>query len=1059
MNNSRDFFMHTPYVELQTKSNYSFLYGASYPEELIKAAAKLGYPAVALTDHCTLSGIVRAHAAAKEEQIRLIVGNHITLSENTDPQLNLLLYPYSLTGYNNLCLLLTEGKRRTTKGQCLLGVEDLARFYKDWIIIACIDKFTENKLSADLKKIQNLTENHHLYIRITRHYHSFEARLLHQITRCSQLLDIPLIACNDVLYHSAQRKQLQDVLTCIRHKTKLSQAGFLLAANAERHLKTPMEMQRLFRAYPQALKNTLSVSEMTSSFSLDQLKYDYPHEICPNNLAPQDYLKTLADQGLNERYPGGIPTKVKTQVAHELAVIKELDYAKYFLTVYDLVSFARKNGILCQGRGAAANSAVCYVLGITAVDPDKINLLFERFISKERNEPPDIDLDFEHERREEVIQYLYHKYGRDRAALVCEVITYRTRSAFREVGKVFGLSPSLIAKLLKAVRLYRNHLDQSGQNKDKTAWQNILKTHGFNSYDTSIKQIIKLSLSIKGFPRHLSQHVGGFVLSEQKLSALVPIENAAMENRSVMEWDKNDIDYLGILKIDVLALGMLTAIRKSLALINNQHGSWPQWSHQQLLLHNIPPEDANVYQMISRADTMGVFQIESRAQMSMLPRLRPSCFYDLVIEVAIVRPGPIQGGIIHPYLRRRNGEEQITYPDNKIKSFLESTLGVPIFQEQIMQLAIVGAEFTAGEADQLRRALGNWKRNKNLVRTFGKKLFLGMKNNGYPLLFIKQCLGQIKGFAEYGFPQSHAASFALLVYVSAWLKCHHPASFGVGLLNSQPMGFYQPAQIVSDLKTHGVKVLPIDVLASNWDCTLEKSNEIRLGLRLVKGLSKKDAELIVSCRHEVFPSSLEALWRKSGVSTHGLRCLAQADAFCSLGYSRQAALWKIRSFKNKPLPLLETLAEDEQISSLPQISESLDILWDYQSFGLSLKGHPLELLRAQLNTNNVLTISEAKTNVPHGETIIVGGLVIVRQQPYTAKGTVFFTLEDETGILNLVIKQRWFQELNNTLNENNLILFRGQLQKSNNVITLSIDDALGIDHIFNRLTHVSRDFY
>ncbi|MCB0320539.1 MAG: error-prone DNA polymerase, partial [Bdellovibrionales bacterium] len=775
----------TPYVELQTYTNYSFLRGASHPEECIAEAARLGYQAIGISDYHSFAGIVRAYRAAKEHNISLITGtriplfhelptyqaewNTITEPSEVQPQqfrpytlpVSLLLYPSSREAYGRLCAMLTKGKLRAPKGLCFLQLDDVRETHQGLHAIVLIHDLGHPAVLETLQTLKSIFTHDRISLAISHTYGPEGLRRMDQLSDVSKLSAIPLVATNDVHYHSADRRMLHDVLCCVRKRCALEHAGFALFQNGERYLKPPKEMIRLFKNYPTAIRRSEEIANIAMQFSLSQLRYDYPHEICPPGKTPFTYLRELITLQIPTRYPDGIPSQVQTQIEHELSLIKELKYEKYFLTVYDIVQFARSQDILCQGRGAAANSAICFVLGITAVDPKHINLLFERFISKERNEPPDIDIDFEHERREEVIQYIYQKYGRHRAALTAAVITYRTKSAVRDVGKTLGLSEEQIVALIKVL---------SRSSEDTRSELDFL-SRGINPQDSLIQKCVQLVETIRGFPRHLSQHVGGFIISESPLCEIVPIENAAMPNRTVIEWDKDDIETLGMLKIDILALGMLTMIRKALAYINEHYPS----RTPPLALHTIPGEDSQVYAMISRADTIGVFQIESRAQQSMLPRLRPRCFYDLVIEVAIVRPGPIQGGMVHPYLKRRNREERVSYPNKKIEKILSPTLGVPIFQEQVMELAVVAAGFSLGEADQIRRAMASWKRNKNALAAFEDKLINGMRERGYSQAFAERLYNQIKGFGEYGFPQSHAASFALLVYISAWIKCHHHA--------------------------------------------------------------------------------------------------------------------------------------------------------------------------------------------------------------------------------------------------------------------------------------------
>jgi len=1061
------------YTELQVTTNFSFLRGASHPEELVTQAAALGYKAIAISDLNSLAGVVRGHSAAKKAGIKLIVASRITLCEelsqtpldkNETPRelgyshltspaylpLSLLLYPTTRAAYGKLCRLLTLGKSRAPKGACYLTIEDLKIYHQELIAIAVPHQLDDLRLRPSLEQLQNIFDEDRLSLAITKLYSPTEKKQLAELVALSNELSIPLAATNDVYAHCAERKKLLDVLACIRLSCTIKEAGFQLFENAERHLKSPQEMKRLFAAYPRTIKRSQQIAKAALNFSLDELHYEYPKEICPEGKSPLEYLVELTREGAKKRYPKGVPKNIIDQVNHELRLIKELNYAKYFLTVYDIVRFATEKGILHQGRGAAANSAVCYMLGITAVNPDKIQLLLERFISKERNEPPDIDIDFEHERREEVIQYIYSKYGRMRAALTAEVITYRTKSAVRDVGKALGLSLDVIQAMIKMIT-------RAGE---ETLSDEDFTKAGLNPHDPLILTALELSSEIHGFPRHLSQHVGGFVISNTPLCEIVPIENAAMADRTVIEWDKDDIEIMGMLKVDVLALGMLTCIRKALGLINE---SEKRISHEELLLHNIPADDPLVYDMICRADTIGVFQIESRAQMSMLPRLRPRCFYDLVIEVAIVRPGPIQGGMVHPFLKRRNGEERITYPNPKIKKILERTLGVPIFQEQVMELCVTAAGFTPGKADNLRRALASWKRNKDAIKKLGEEIINGMLANGYSRNFAERCFNQIKGFASYGFPQSHAASFALLVYVSSWLKKHHPAAFAAGLLNSQPMGFYQPAQIIGDAKAHGVKVLPIDVNHSSWDCTLEdKGKKLRLGTRLVKGFSKKDADVLQEAiLKNGAQNSILQLWRNSTLKVSALRTLAAADTFQSMGLNRQEALWQIRKLRDEALPLFEKHQEKKEIVTLPPFTISTHVNRDYQSTGFSLKAHPLSFYRQSLKANNVICAYELLNSAlyPQDSRVSVAGMVLVRQRPGTASGIVFMTIEDETGIVNIVLHSKIFKQYQWVICDNEFLIVHGKIQRQGEVIHLIADYATTLSNSSENFPSMSRDFH
>jgi error-prone DNA polymerase len=1013
----------SPYAELQCVSNFSFLRGGSHAEELVSQAKHLGLAALAITDHNTLAGVVRAHAAAKDAGLKFVVGARLNLSS---PALSLLAYPTNRSAYGRLCRLLSTGQRRAQKGECILTLADVAT-YAEGLVFALPDCDVGHL--AEVKSALAAP----LYLALAHRHDGHDRARIAKNANVARQHHIPIIATNNVLYHHASRRPLQDVLSCIREKTTLAEAGFRLEANAERHIKTPEEMARLFRDCPEALANTLVIAG-ACGFSLDELKYEYPDEPVPNGTTPQSHLTRLAWEGAKTRYPGGIPSGVKTNIKKELALIEKLAYAPYFLTVHDIVEFARSRPqpILCQGRGSAANSTVCYCIGITAVDPNQIDLLFERFISEERKEPPDIDVDFEHERREEVIQYLYARYGRERAGLAATVITYRGRSALREVGKVMGLSEDVTAALAGSVW---GMMPEAMQDKR-------LREVGLDPDDPLLGSVLELAGEIAGFPRHLSQHVGGFVLTRERLDETVPIGNAAMENRTVIEWDKDDIDTLGILKVDVLALGMLTCIRKSFALIE-------QWYGLHYVLATVPREDPVVYDMLCRADSVGVFQVESRAQMNMLPRLKPRCFYDLVIEVAIVRPGPIQGDMVHPYLRRRDGIEPETYPApnpafgpaDELKQVLGRTKGVPLFQEQAMKLAMVAAEFTPGELNELRKAMATFRKRGTIGR-LEQKMVSRMVERGYDADFALRCFNQIKGFGEYGFPESHAASFAHLVYVSAWLKCHYPDVFAAALLNSQPMGFYAPAQIVRDAREHGVEVLPPDVSHSGWDSRLEKPRTLRLGLREVSGLKEGDADLLTSPRTGGAAHSIATLHRTTlhgtGLPVPALAKLAAADCFRSFGLDRRAALWEVKALaKSRPLPLFAFAGTDDQgtdeTMTLPEMPLSEHVVNDYQTIKLSLKAHPMEFLRASCASLGV-THNRALKDMRDGRFVTVAGVVLVRQRPGSAKGVVFLTLEDEFAVCNVVIWPNVLEAHRSIVMGARLMLIKGRVQKAGAII-------------------------
>lgn len=1353
------------YAELCVTSNFTFLTGASHPEELIEQAAALGYHAIAVTDTNTMAGIVRAHVAAKRHGVRLIVGCRLRL---LDPGVDVCVYPTDRAAYARLCTLLTVGKRRAPKGECHLTLEDLTARASGLLGVVMpreslgtpLEREGAGDFALVVERLQAVFEADALSLAAIRRFGPHDELHRAAVRDLAAATGVPLVASNDVLYHIASRRPLQDVVTCIRHGCTIHEAGFRLVANAERHLKPGEEMERLFAEMPGAIERSLEIARRTAGFALDQIKYQYPLETCPPEMTPTQYLRKLAYEGAAERYGGEargsqgvggqgvrcqgaevpregqpqrvlasdsssrdtsaprhldtlppIPSSVSNALEHELALIAELGYETYFLTCHDIVRFARSRGILCQGRGGAANSAVCYCLGITEVDPARFKLLFERFISRARKEPPDIDIDFEHERREEVIQYIYAKYGRERAALTAEVISYRGRSAVRDVGKAMGLSEDCIDALAK--NLDRWHEPPSAER---------VREIGLDPREPTIRRVIELAHELAGFPRHLSQHVGGFVITQAPLSELVPIENAAMEDRTVIEWDKDDIDAMGMLKVDVLGLGMLTCVGKCVRLMraterqsdgatkgradaarhgnagvcqqqreqNNGHradipgldrmaaeygasegdlsrdagdasdgavrahdpdakggdlgpvqyrrgarqaepsgflevsshqprltdgaryatgvgddhepdadqrrnagaasrdrphpaSSDPQpgaeatrdlnGSHPSSLRHSVAPsllshipdalraDDPAVYDMICKADTVGVFQIESRAQMSMLPRLKPRSFYDLVIEVAIVRPGPIQGGMVHPYLRRREGKEPVTYPSPEVEGVLGRTLGVPLFQEQAMQLAIVAAGFTPDEADGLRKSMAAWKRRGSGIYQYGQKLMDGMIAKGYPREFAERCFEQIKGFSEYGFPESHAASFALIVYYSAWLKRYHPAAFAAALINSQPMGFYQPAQIVRDAQEHGVEVRGVDANRSGWDCSLEAESDtvtqwqsgkvntcgamsdldpditapaplchsatatlvtpaLRLGTRLVKGLAREDADRVAVAVRERGPfRDVESLWRASGVSVRGLRCLAQADAFGSMGLTRQQALWQIKPLRDERLPLFEIEACEEGLSrkqgsspwsaqrarseeslrqdgdgadtdpclassafgdlrdlrgeylssspdaaalaALPPIAPCAQVLDDYEHVGLSLKAHPMSFLRTMLRARGASACEELRSEKrsPQGRQVWVAGLVLVRQRPSTASGVVFITLEDETGIANLVIWATTFETYRRVARLSSILLVRGVVERQGDVVHVHADHIESLDQSVPELVQRSRDFH
>lgn len=1031
------------YAELQVTTNFSFLRGGSHPDELVKTAKALGMSAIGITDRNTLAGVVRAHCAAKEAGLRILIGCRVDLEDAP----SLLAYPENKDAYGRLCRLLTKGKMRAQKGECLLTLQDVTNHKEGMRFIIIPPAQLREPITSDIKRITQ--EIPGAYLAAHALYQGEDRRRLYQLEELSKRFAVPLIATNDVHYHAPSRRPLQDVLTCIRKTCRIEDAGFHLAKNAERHLKPPEEMRRIFHGFEESITRQQEILD-ACQFSLEELAYDYPDEPVPAGKTPQQHLCDLTWAGAAKRYPKAIPEKIEQTLKKELALIEQLNYAPYFLTVHDIVHFARSRPkpILCQGRGSAANSTVCYCLGITSVDPSEIDLLVERFISAERNEPPDIDVDFEHERREEVIQHIYERYGRERAGLAATIISYKPRSAVRDVGKVMGLTEDVTAALAGTV--WGSHGREIGEQRVKEA--------GLNLKDPRLARTIALTDELIGFPRHLSQHVGGFVLTKGLLSETVPIGNAAMEDRTFIEWDKDDINALGIMKVDVLALGMLTCIQKAFDLMQAHY-------HEPHDLASIPQGDKQVYDMLCKADAIGTFQIESRAQMSMLPRLKPRNFYDLVIEIAIVRPGPIQGNMVHPYLRRRNGEEEVIIPspapeegpEDELKSVLGKTLGVPLFQEQAMRLAMIAADFTPGELNDLRRAMATFRR-RGTIQTFEDKMVRRMTARGYDEEFARRCFDQIKGFGEYGFPESHSASFALLAYVSAWLKCHYPDVFACALLNSQPMGFYAPAQIVRDARDHGVEVRPVDINYSEWDNTLELPSQpipsqshvdeprspqppfaMRLGFRHVDGFGEENAAKIVASRDEPF-EDIETLQRRSGLTPATLQKLADADAFRSIGHDRRQALWQVRGLsKAPPLPLFNHMGAQEYGKEpkphLPPMALCEHVVADYQTLRLSLKAHPMSFLRDTFSQKKAVP-AETLPTIKNGARIAVAGVVLVRQRPGTAKGVIFMTLEDETGVANAVIWPKTFEKYRKIIMGSRLVLLRGFLQSHDGVIHL-----------------------
>jgi len=1032
------------YSELQVTSNFSFLRGASHANELVDQAEAFGYKKIAITDHNTLAGIVRAHVACREKNISLIPACRLDLLDGP----SLLAYPTNIEAYGRLSALLTQGNMRAEKGSCHISRADVYAHAKGMIFTAIMPETLNRKFQFEDSFIGAIAQyreafGHQLYLSASRTYLGNDDKLIFRISQLSDRFNVPVVATGNIHYHDPSRRELQDVLTCVREKCTVQEAGFRLHQNAERYLKPVAEMHRLFRKYPEAIENTLRISE-ACNFSLDELKYVYPQEINQSGRSPLEELEHLTWRGAHDFYGEVIPDKVVNMVIHEMNFVKQMDYANYFLFVEDIVREARSRGILCQGRGSAANSAICFCLGITSVNPMKFDLLFERFISPARNEPPDIDVDFEHERREEIIQYIYTKYGRDRAAIVATVTQQHQKGAIRDVGKAMGLSVDTINRLSGSLW---EHTDEWFEGKRITE-------QGLNPEDPHLKKTLELTAQMMGFPRQLGQHTGGFVVTNGKLTDLCPILNARMEDRTNIEWNKDDIDALGFLKVDVLALGMLTCIRKAFDLCRDHYGL-------NLTLANIPQDDPEVYKMISAADTLGVFQIESRAQMSMLPRLRPECFYDLVIEVAIVRPGPIQGDMVHPYLRRRNGEEPIVYPSQELEEILGRTLGVPLFQEQAMKIAIVAAGFTPAEADGLRRSMATFK-FKGLVNQYEQKLIDGMVNKGYTVEFAKRIFKQLEGFGSYGFPESHAASFALLVYVSCWLKHYYPDVFSTALLNSMPMGFYQPAQIVIDAQKHTVQVREVDVNYSSWNNLLEeksgKYHAIRLGFRQIKGIREDEMEILVAGRGDHY-HSITGL-RDAGVSMATLERLADADAFRSMSLDRRKALWEVSALQDMPAEIFKGQPSESVLETqveLPLMSKGEHVVQDYASVGLSLKAHPVSFVRDQLDMLRILSCRGINNEAMNGQLVKVAGLVLVRQRPGTAGGVCFITIEDETGFSNLVVFEKLFEKYRKEILHARLLMVEGRLQREKEVVHVIVTKCMDLTKMLGKLMQREAD--
>jgi len=1085
-----------PYAELVCVSNFTFLSGASHPQELVARAAELGYRAIAITDECSLAGVVRAleearRCAQRGRPIQLIPGSSFRLANGS----RLVLLPQDHRGYAQICTLVTQGRRNAPKGDYALPdrrfEHGLDHCLALWLPARPDDLLTAHWLGSWFPG--------RCWLALGRELGPDEARRTAQLIETAHGAGLPVTACGDVVMHVRARRMLHDVLAAIRHGCTVHELGFRALPSGERHLRSRGELRTLFSA-PQ-LQESVAIAQRCG-FRLDQLNYRYPREIVPAGKTPAGYLRELVEAGIRERWGGRerrqppLPRALREQIDRELSLIREMRYEAYFLTVYDIVRFARNRGILCQGRGSAANSAVCFCLGITEVDPARMSMLFERFISRDRDEPPDIDVDFEHERREEVIQYIYRKYGRERAALAATVITFKPRSAIRDIGKALGFSPAQVDRLARNTAWWDNPEGFTAR----------IRQQGFDLDNLKIRQLVYLVQALVGFPRHLSQHVGGFVISEAPLASLVPVENAAMADRTVIQWDKEDLETLGLLKVDCLALGMLSAIHRCLDLINEQRArSGPAAAcPAALTLDAIPPEDPETYAMIQQADTVGVFQVESRAQMAMLPRLKPACFYDLVIEVAIVRPGPIQGNMVHPYLQRRRGLERVEYPSAALKTVLERTLGVPIFQEQVMQIAMVAAGFSGSEADLLRRSMAAWSRRGGMEHMH-RRLVDGMLERGYSEHFAEQIFQQIRGFGEYGFPESHAASFALLVYVSAWLKRHHPAAFACALLNAQPMGFYAPAQLVQDARRHGVRVLPADVRFSAWDCSLEPWGRskvpeqtrkpptssdsfaralysdpgsagsadpgpaLRLGLRMVKGMRRESAERIAAARPARAFDSVQDLADRARLDRHDLAVLAEAAALRGLAGHRHRARWSIAAVEKPADDLLKNRENPgnagirspgtdpgEAVSIRPP-SEIEDVHADYASTGLTLGRHPVALLRPALKQRRAVTARELHA-LPHGSRVRACGLVTLRQRPLTASGTVFLTLEDETGTVNAVVWSRLFEKQRAVILGSRLLAIDGIMETDGDVHHLIAERAHDFSALTRDLQSRSRDF-
>jgi error-prone DNA polymerase len=1034
------------YAELQVTTHFSFLRGASSADELFATAKEMGIEALGVVDRNSLAGIVRALEASRASGVRLVVGCRLDLQDG----MSLLVYPTDRAAYSRLTRLLTLGKSRGGKGNCVLTLEDVA-LYDEGLLAVLVPDLADDACAVQLRKVADLFGDR-AYLALSLRRRPNDQLRLHELSNLATRYRVRTVVTNDVLFHEPGRRQLQDIVTCIRNNTTIDEVGFERERHADRYLKPPEELERLFPRYREALARTIEIVERCK-FSLDELTYQYPEEAIIPGKSAQESLEHYVWECVPNRYPEGLPQDVLKTVRHELNLIRTMKYAPYFLTVFSIVRFARSKGILCQGRGSAANSAVCYILGVTSIDPSTNDLLFERFVSQERDEPPDIDVDFEHERREEVIQWIYKTYGKDKAALCATVTRYRAKGAIRDVGKALGLPEDLIKALSSGMWSWSEEVSD----------RNVRELN-LNPDDRRLVLTLKLAQQLMGAPRHLGQHPGGFVLTHDRLDDLVPIEPASMADRQVIEWDKDDVEALKMMKVDVLALGMLTCMAKSFDLLREHKG-------EDLDLSKIDQEDARTYAMIRKADTLGTFQIESRAQMAMLPRLKPRTFYDLVVQVAIVRPGPIQGDMVHPYLRRREGKEKVEYPTPALEAVLGKTLGVPLFQESAMRVAMVCAGFTGGEADQLRKSMATFKFTGGVSR-FKDKLVNGMINNGYAPEFAEKTFSQLEGFGSYGFPESHAASFALIAYASNYIKCHYPDVFCAGLLNSQPMGFYAPAQIVGDAAKHGVDIRPVCINASRWDCTLERicnteRHAVRLGMRMVRGLAVADVARIVAARMNSQFESVDDVWRRSGVPAASLVQLAEADAFLpSLRLQRRDALWAIKALRDEPLPLFAAAAKREARAipeqqepdvELRQMTEGHNVVEDYGHVGLTLREHPLAFLRKDLTKRNIVTCAEAMSG-RDGRWLMTAGLVLVRQKPGSAKGVMFLTIEDETGPANVVVWPSLFEKRRRVVLGASMMAINGKIQREGDVVHLVAQQLFDLSGDLSGLADRDVDF-